>query len=291
VPENVSNSLIFVSCGQVTASEKALGNSIRDTIDNETQFRAYFAENQMDLEGLTSHIFRNLYECDGLITVTHPRGLVTGLGGKTRNRASVWIEQEIAIASFMRHVLKRNIQVAVFMHSDVAIEGVREKLLLNPIRFARDEEVLPHVRKIVRGWQPLRRIQQYDVSYRYVRQEINAALSLRQYRLEFFIINSGETRATDYRLEVDFPAGLLVGTQGAAGFRTFRFSEDMVNERHRTLYAGDERPAFGFEYLIDVRQWDDVSMLHDGRVSVRLHSGDMQPKFEKLPLVDPGTMF
>jgi hypothetical protein len=58
--------MIFISCGQVTREEKDLGQAIRSLIEEITPFRGYFAENQMDLDGLTSQIFRNLHRCHGL---------------------------------------------------------------------------------------------------------------------------------------------------------------------------------------------------------------------------------
>ena len=48
----MSNLLIFVSCGQLTAEEKYLGLAVKSTIDATPEFEAYFAESVHDLESL-----------------------------------------------------------------------------------------------------------------------------------------------------------------------------------------------------------------------------------------------
>jgi hypothetical protein len=67
---------------------------------------AYFAEQQNTLEGLTSNILSSLERCVGFVAVAHHRGKVTRPDGEIV-RASVWVEQEIAIAAFIQHALKR----------------------------------------------------------------------------------------------------------------------------------------------------------------------------------------
>ncbi len=85
----------------------------------------------------------------------HPRGIVTFGGGREQVRASVWIEQEIAIAAFIAQVSGHPLRVAAYIHKDIAREGMREELQLNPVLFRQDEDVLVHLRQILPSWKRL----------------------------------------------------------------------------------------------------------------------------------------
>lgn len=50
--------LIFVSCGQATEAERALGKGATVLVTEETGGQAYFAQNQSSLEGLTENILK-----------------------------------------------------------------------------------------------------------------------------------------------------------------------------------------------------------------------------------------
>ena len=54
----------------------------------------------------------------GFIAIMHHRGTVTG-HDRTITRASVWIEQEIAIAAFMGQVLKRPLRSASYCQKGI----------------------------------------------------------------------------------------------------------------------------------------------------------------------------
>jgi hypothetical protein len=69
----------FISCGQFTEEEKALGKAIEQLIKETTPFDAYFAEHQNTLEGLTSNILSSLGRCVGFVAVAHHRGFVKRL--------------------------------------------------------------------------------------------------------------------------------------------------------------------------------------------------------------------
>src|SRR6266849_6122611 len=101
--------ITFISCGQFTESERQLGRRITEIVDASGVFRAYFAENQSSFQGVTRNIFAQLYNCFGLICVMHDRGTVSSPHGESTTRASVWVEQEIAIAAFLAEVLNRDV--------------------------------------------------------------------------------------------------------------------------------------------------------------------------------------
>jgi len=66
---------------------------------------------------------------------------VTAPDGTNWDRASVWIEQEIAIASFLTHTADRLIPIAAYAQRGIKLEGLREKILFNPHVFDDDREV------------------------------------------------------------------------------------------------------------------------------------------------------
>jgi hypothetical protein len=143
--------IIFISCGQVTAEEKALGLKIREAIDNSGIFQGYFAENQSSLEGVTQHIFAQLERCFGLVCVMHARGEVSSPYGTTV-RASVWIEQEIAIAAFITGIQGRKIRIRVYLQKGIHREGVRDKVLINPKEFETGDEILTDLPLVIHEW-------------------------------------------------------------------------------------------------------------------------------------------
>ena len=104
------------------------------------------------LEDLTKNILGTLNRCAGFIVIMHPRGTVSSPNGLHHTRASVWIEQEIAIAAFLTQVFGRNLRVVAYIHRDIALEGMRDKLHLNPIPFKTNDEVLGHLRQILPEW-------------------------------------------------------------------------------------------------------------------------------------------
>jgi hypothetical protein len=97
--KTVGKPFIFISCGQFTEPEKTLGKEIVRMVEGVTSLTAFFAEQVHDLNGLNDNILNGLRNCAGFIAVIHPRGKIVRPDGSSHVRASVWIEQEIAIAA------------------------------------------------------------------------------------------------------------------------------------------------------------------------------------------------
>ena len=152
MPENSKDGLIFISCGQFSPEEKKLGADVSKLVSDVTSYRPYFAENQTSLDAFTHNILGNLNKAIGFIAIMHPRGTVKLNAGKEEVRASVWIEQEIAIAAFMAQILDRTIHIAAYIHRDIRREGMRDQLLLNAVRFDKDSEVIESLREILPTW-------------------------------------------------------------------------------------------------------------------------------------------
>jgi len=109
---------VFISCGQFTEEERALGKRVSELVSECTPFEGYFAENQTTLATLTENVLRRLYDSVGLIVIMHHRGMVE-VPGRKLTRASVWIEQEVAVATLMQQILKRPLHVALFANPAV----------------------------------------------------------------------------------------------------------------------------------------------------------------------------
>lgn len=147
--------LIFISCGQVTNAEKALGKEVCDLVRQLTPHEPYFAENQNSLEALTKNILGSLDDAVGLVAIMHPRGVVTFPDDHQEVRGSVWIEQEIAIAAYITQILRRPLKIASYIHRNVRREGMRDQLLLNAVMFTDDSEILNHLRDVLPKWKDL----------------------------------------------------------------------------------------------------------------------------------------
>jgi hypothetical protein len=139
--------LVFISCGQFSDEERSLGKSVEKVIRELTTFDAYFAENQNSLQALCENIFDSLKRASAFVAIMHHRGKVTMPYGVHTTRGSVWIEQELAIAAFLRFLTGRDIPVFLYLQvgaegDEIKREGLREQLRLDPIPFASPEDVL-----------------------------------------------------------------------------------------------------------------------------------------------------
>lgn len=140
---------IFISCGQSPGEERDLGEQVRLLVDKLTPFRGYFAQNQTSLSALSQNVLSKLYGSVGLIAIMHHRGRIEE---RDTIRGSVWVEQEIAIATFMQQILHRPLHVALFVQRGIAIEGIRQQIQLNPIEFSSAADVVGRLEEILPDW-------------------------------------------------------------------------------------------------------------------------------------------
>lgn len=202
----MSNPVIFVSCGQYTEAEKALGKSIVKMIKAVTDLDAFFAEEVHDLNGLDSNILVALRDCGGFIAVLHPRGKIVRPDNSTLIRASVWIEQEIAIATYIRRVEKKALPVIAFIHDSVGREGLRDLLHLNPISFKDEAEVLAALPELLQPWRTL--------TSSGIRVELQSGSRSREQdhwirELSISLVNDSNQRIATFNGEVRLPTGIL----------------------------------------------------------------------------------
>jgi len=139
----MAKSLIFVSCGQGTDPEKALGVQIKEAIDGTDGLDAYFAETVQDLDALGANILDALLRCQGAVVVLHDRGVVsTPDGGEWGHRSSVWINQEVAILAYRQFVESKKIPILALADESVKLEGAMTSLIVNPRPLRSNEDAL-----------------------------------------------------------------------------------------------------------------------------------------------------
>jgi hypothetical protein len=233
----MSKRTIFISCGQYTNAEKALGKAIVKMVDEIPELQAYFAEEVQDLNGLVTNILTKLHECEAFITVMHPRGAINRPDGPALIRASVWIEQEIAIATYIRQMENRPLPVIAFKHRSVCLEGIRSLVQLNPIEFTQESEVLAALPGLLGQWK--------GMPATGIRPQIKTTTTMRHHdghglrELQFSIVNDSAKRIREISGQLRIPAGILthrsltlplevVGSSDDHRYRIFRFDEKDV---------------------------------------------------------------
>jgi hypothetical protein len=231
----MSKPVIFISCGQFTDAEKSLGRNIFNMVKG-MDMEPFFAEEAQDLNGLDTNILANLRACAGFITVLHPRGKIIRPDGTEHIRASVWIEQEIAIATYITRVENREMPVVAFIHKSVGREGIRDLLHLNPIVFTEEMEILAALPGRLQTWGTLKPtgivpLIKTDVPI----QKPDGHLIG---RLSFHLANSTSHRINQVSGTVKIPIGILKHWSNLYGFdnehspdgryRLFRFDETRI---------------------------------------------------------------
>lgn len=251
---------IFVSCGQRTEEERDLGRQICDLVNSHPAFCAYFADMQSNLRGLNENILDKLSSCVGFVTVMHPRGTVSFSEGSKITRASVWVEQEIAIAAYIQRARKQDLQVAAYAHESVEREGLRELLHLNPTAFTESSEVLSHLRDALKQWQPEdaqdfpSRGEIASINLRCVRGN---APQLRTANIFLSIQNIGRGRIREYSGTISVPAATLTFSSSAyiselpprtPGYRSFRGTEK--SQGGVAIHSGDNFQVVSIEIAV-----------------------------------------
>jgi hypothetical protein len=223
---------IFISCGQFTPAERNLGRQIAEMVRARTSLEPFFADEVQDLNGLDTNILSALRNCVAFITVMHPRGEIGRPDGSVLIRASVWIEQEIAIATYIQRVENRPLPIIAFKHKSVGREGIRDLLHLNPIEFTDDTEVLAELSTRLEQWKGLKQsgIELLLSSKSLGQQEGHAVR-----RLEIGLVNETNQPIEKYEFEVRLPSGILkhwnttypteVRRNVTPGLRYFRFDQ------------------------------------------------------------------
>ena len=267
--------LIFISCGQHTTEEIRLGTAMERLVKETTPYDAYFAEQQNSLEGLSSHILSSLGRCSAFVGVAHHRGIVSRPSDLI-TRASVWVEQELAIAAFIQHALRRPMEVALYLQRGIYREGIRQQLRLAPIEFETSDEVLTDFRARISTWQ-LNAPHSVAPAWRW--EAVQRTGDRHDYRFTVDLINNGAVRVEDWRVRVEFPQRFVDGVSSVVEEDSERLSAPTAR-----MYPGDRRPSIiTVPYYVDRENFDSIDA-PDAVAKVFVWSGDMAPLLREIPI-------
>lgn len=197
---------VFISCGQYTEAEKNLGKRIAEMVRSTTNLEPFFAEEVQDLNGLDTNILSAMRDSAAFITILHPRGEIIRPDGSKLVRASIWIEQEIAIATYIKQVENRPLPIIAFKHKSVSLEGIRTLLHLNPIEFGEEHEVLAELPARLELWRPLK---SSEIELQLVSKSFRQHDGHKIRWLETVLVNETNNRIDHYELEVRLPSSVL----------------------------------------------------------------------------------
>jgi hypothetical protein len=253
----VAKDFIFISCGQFTDAERGLGKQIAALVRTWTNLEPFFAEEVHDPNGLDTNILDALRHCVAFIVVMHPRGLITRPDRSAHTRASVWIEQEIAVATYIQRIEKHPLPIIAFKHVDVGREGIRDVLSLNPFEFTHEAEVLAALPKHLEEWRSSLKPSGIQIRLQSAKGYMNEGHVIR--KLEVTLVNGTNQRITEYTCMVWLPASIfkhwpdlrLPGETSPIGSdpRRCRFKEtDKGSAKPRAVDSRDEARLATLDY-------------------------------------------
>lgn len=281
--------LIFISCGQASPEEIELGKAIETLIRAETPYDAYFAEQQNTLDGLVANILSALERAAALVAVMHHRGTITTPKGTSITRGSPWVEQEVAIAAFIQHVLKRRIEVALYLQRGITREGIRSQLRLAPIEFDTTDEVLQDLRTRIRTWDlssPLPRALVPEWRFKLLPGYTGER---HVYSFIVELVNNGPAIVTDWRAELIFPSEYLENVDRSEAFHTITTSDRDFSSEAGRIFPGGRLQVFSIRYVVTHSNWPDDPGW-PGRphiapsVKVRVFAGNSPPIEEEISM-------
>lgn len=269
----MSKPFVFVSCGQYTEAEKATGATIVELVKSITNYEAFFAEDQCDLAGLDDNILSALRDCAGLICVMHPRGSVTKPDRTTSERASVWIEQEIAIATYIMRTEKRPLPSIAFIHASIAREGLRQLIHLNPIVFHNDIEIPGKLALLLSKWKGLA-AGGSELLVKSQRVERKDNHQIRRGTVNFR--NNSTDRISNYNLEVRVPSAVFKHFSELAWGQVSSDDPNVclfrVDEKGRSaLLPMLETEILGFRYCITCAE-TELERTLDAQVTCKIYA-------------------
>ena len=180
-------------------------------------------------------------------------------------------------------------QVRAYVHDSIRREGLRDKLHLNPMLFHDDAEILNDLELFLPGWRtlaerPPKEALSLKANVRYHRVATPGGGEDERYMLMVGVENDGEQDATDFRLDVEFPANFVdesghiarknTSKPGIALFQVYN------KDRHiEHLYPGDQIPdVLTFHYAIRGKVKRENPELLNEKVTATVFSGNMKPK-------------
>lgn len=134
---------VFISCGQLNSKEKTIGLEV-DRYFKRRGFDVYYAEKVHSPEALTEHIFTFLKQSEYFVFIDFKRGQIT----KKESRGSVFVNQEIAISTFLK------IPGLGFYEKGVKREGILNYQIYNAYPFEDGTQIIAKLEQETKDWDP-----------------------------------------------------------------------------------------------------------------------------------------
>ena len=140
---------IFISCGQRDDSrEVKVAKKIVNALEK-LGYDTFLAKEVQNLGALTGVIYKELELAEYFLFIDFKREEVLNTeDGSRKNRGSLFSHQELAIASYLEK------ECLVFREQNMALEGIQQFIISNPLEFSSDSELLNKVSEEVKArWQ------------------------------------------------------------------------------------------------------------------------------------------
>ena len=273
--------LVFISCGQHTQEEIDLGNEVERLIRDETSYEPYFAEQQNTLDGLVTNILSALGRTVAFIGIMHHRGSITTPSRRNIIRGSVWVEQEVAIASFIQLVLKRQIEVVLYLQRGISREGIRSQLLLRPMEFDSPTEVISDLRKRVGAWNlspslaaPLTARWAWKLQPGYTGDH-------HDYKLFIELRNNSPSLIEKWQVDVWFPSKYVANSD----FEHMSVSDIDFSMNEKRIWPGRSLHVLTISYFVNTNNWPDWYR-DEPKVRIKVSTANAPPWEEEILVKD-----
>lgn len=136
---------VFISCGQRTSEEKSIGTQLVSYF-TKRGFEPYFAEEIHSFKGLTQSIYDNLRTSEYFVGINFKRDKGWSLFRSKDDYGSLFVQQELAIASY------REVELVAFHQPGIKLSGVAKYLHVNSIEFNSFKDIILNLDRLTKKW-------------------------------------------------------------------------------------------------------------------------------------------
>lgn len=133
---------VFISCGQKNEREVQIGKSVEKYFKEGRQFLTYFAGKVHSPDALTDNIFQHLKKSEYFIFIDFKREKLD----EGKCRGSLFVNQEIAIASFLK------LKGIGFVEKGLKREGIVDYQIYNAFPFEDGTQILDRLKSETDTW-------------------------------------------------------------------------------------------------------------------------------------------
>src|SRR5688500_2215820 len=133
---------------------------------------------------------------------------------------------------------------------------MRRQLLLGPVTFDTNADVLDDLRSRVPSWKlDVAGRRSLVASWRWIHRE-RPTTDLHKYKLYVDLVNNGLERIDEWRAEIWFPAAHIEEANTKDEFVYMKESDTDYSPEARRIWPGDPpRPTFNIDYFVNDDNW------------------------------------